>query len=388
MSALNPTPRQKEIADAYKAFGTISAAAKHVGVARQTIRQALRAGGIIPMPDSALTSGDDFIPEGHRLRGLSTLVSRDPDTGDPVATSQWVKTTAGELKRDEVVAAAKEVFSGHIQPVKPCKVPLINHDDTLVVYPVMDSHIGMLAWEPETGEDYDTAIAEDLLLSAVTSLAKRSPRGSHGLLLLGGDLFHTNGNDPHTPGGRNLLDVDSRFPKVARAVFRVVDNSIKTLASRHTTLRVVVLAGNHDPDLSIMMQESLRMRWADDPHVTIDDGAATIRYHCFGRNLIGMHHGDKTPMNQLAAVMACDQAPLWGETDHRFILTGHIHRDSVIDAHGCRVESFRTLAAKDAWSTGKGYRSGRQLSCIILDRTHGETARNSVTPRMLAQQKG
>jgi hypothetical protein len=49
-------------------------------------------------------------------------------------------------------------------------------------------------------------------------------------------------------------------------------------------------------------------------------------------------------------------------------------------------ESFRTLAAKDAWHSGQGYRSGRDMKCIILHKEFGEIGRQTVNLAML--QKG
>jgi len=40
------------------------------------------------------------------------------------------------------------------------------------------------------------------------------------------------------------------------------------------------------------------------------------------------------------------------------------------------VESFRTLAAKDAWQAAQGYRSGRDMYAIVLDAEHGEVERH------------
>jgi hypothetical protein len=40
------------------------------------------------------------------------------------------------------------------------------------------------------------------------------------------------------------------------------------------------------------------------------------------------------------------------------------------------VEYFRTLAARDAWHAGQGYRSGRDMQCIIHHREFGEIGRH------------
>ena len=51
---------------------------------------------------------------------------------------------------------------------------------------------------------------------------------------------------------------------------------------------------------------------------------------------------------------------------------------------GLTWESFRTLAAKDAWAAGRGYRAGRDMLCIVHHREHGEIERHRVDIGMIA----
>ena len=53
------------------------------------------------------------------------------------------------------------------------------------------------------------------------------------------------------------------------------------------------------------------------------------------------------------------------------------------DFTGCKVESFRILAPKDAWAAEKGYRAQQDMKAIILHKDYGEVARHIVNPEML-----
>jgi hypothetical protein len=77
----------------------------------------------------------------------------------------------------------------------------------------------------------------------------------------------------------------------------------------------------------------------------------------------------------LPGVMAADRAEEWGQTKHRYWYTGHVHHTAVKEFPGVVCESFRTLAAKDAYAAGHGYRAGRDMRCIVLHKDHGEVAR-------------
>ena len=81
--------------------------------------------------------------------------------------------------------------------------------------------------------------------------------------------------------------------------------------------------------------------------------------------------------------MATDKPKEWGESMYRYWLLGHIHSDVQREYQGVRVESFRTLAARDAWAASMGYRSGRDMKAIILHRQFGEVARHLVSVDML-----
>ena len=81
--------------------------------------------------------------------------------------------------------------------------------------------------------------------------------------------------------------------------------------------------------------------------------------------------------------MAADRAEDWGDTEYRYWYTGHIHSKNSMEFPGCTWESFRTLAAKDAWHSAMGYRSGRDMNSITLHKEYGEVGRNTASIKMI-----
>ena len=59
-----------------------------------------------------------------------------------------------------------------------------------------------------------------------------------------------------------------------------------------------------------------------------------------------------------------------------------MHHQSVKEYPTCTIETFRTLAAKDAWHHSSGYRSGKDIKCITYHKDYGEVGRISVVPQM------
>lgn len=88
-------------------------------------------------------------------------------------------------------------------------------------------------------------------------------------------------------------------------------------------------------------------------------------------------------MKDLPLIMAHDKPEEWGQAKYRYIWTGHIHHDTVVDFHGTKVESFRILAPNDAWAHQKGYRAMQDMKCVILHEEYGEVSRHTVNPEML-----
>jgi hypothetical protein len=56
----------------------------------------------------------------------------------------------------------------------------------------------------------------------------------------------------------------------------------------------------------------------------------------------------------------------------------------VKEYRGGVVEYFRTLAARDAWHAGQGYRAGRDMRLIVMHKDYGEVERHRCDVAMLA----
>jgi hypothetical protein len=68
----------------------------------------------------------------------------------------------------------------------------------------------------------------------------------------------------------------------------------------------------------------------------------------------------------------------WGRTRFRHYYVGHIHTRRVVEPPGVVVEYLRTLAARDAYAAGAGYRSDRDLICDVWHRQWGLRSRQVV----------
>lgn len=316
--------------------------------------------------------------DGYKVKGTSTLY--DAKTGE--AKLQWVKTDADKerqqsLFKEAIAALAKDLPRVTIKPPKPAT------GDLMAIYPVGDHHIGMLSWDKETGADYDLKIAESLLIGATDHLVKATPDCDEAAVIFLGDILHQDGMEAVTPEHKNQLDADSRFGKMVQVAIRSMRYLIEAAARKHLKVRVIVEIGNHDVSSAIFLMHVFANIYENDPRITVDTSPMLFHYIRFGQNLVGVHHGHKVKAEKLPLVMAADRAADWGETSYRYWYTGHVHHESVKDFTGCRVESFRVLAAPDAYAAQMGYRAKRDMKAIVLHKEFGEVARYTVTPEML-----
>jgi hypothetical protein len=379
------TVRQAEYIDAVNAHGSARKAAAAMNVAPQVVTMAIRMvkkkaamQGFAPENDMKVT-----VPEPYVVRGTSTLYDAD---GKPKL--QWVKTRLDETKAREAVEEwvgwLVEDAKGLAPVITP---PAFTHDDLLTVYPMGDPHFGMYAWAPEAGDDFDLDIAERLTYAAIDRLVASAPPSKHALILELGDFFHADDNSAATPKSGNRLDVDTRWARVMQVGLRAMVYVIKRALEKHELVTVRIVAGNHDPHSSFALALGLDAYFNSNERVTIDLDPNVFWYYKFGKVLIGATHGDTCKTDKLPAIMACDRSEDWGQTRFRYYYHGHIHHDSVKELPGCMVESFRTLAARDAWHSGAGYRSGRDMRCIVHHKDFGEIERHRCDVAMLEKRK-
>jgi hypothetical protein len=376
------TVAQLEKLEAINAHGSMRRAAKALGLNKSAVLQALQE-----VKRKAAISG--YSPEhdltrpvapGQMLRGASTLYRR----GEPEPVLQWVKSSADAEQRDRIIRESIKALMDDVRGLAPViNPPKQTASNLLTVYPFGDPHFGMYAWAQESGSDFDLATARDQTLAAVDRLVATSPPSDTCIVLPLGDIFHANDATNQTPGHKHPLDTDGRFVKVLGVGIQTFRHAILRALEKHQNVVVRFVSGNHDPQAVWSLAFTISAYFEDEPRVTVDLSPAKHWFYRFGKVLIGATHGDTTKHPALLGVMAADRAEDWGQTKHRYWYTGHVHNQTVTELPGVVCESFRTLAARDAWAAGAGYRAGRDMRAIVLDREHGEVERHRVDVGML-----
>jgi hypothetical protein len=350
-------------------------AAEALGLNRRTLERriaSLARKGYSPGHDMTHT-----VPDGFAVKGVSTLYREDG-----TVAQQWVKSTADQERQRQMLEAAFAGMGDELPRMQRSAGPKVTNTDLANCYVVTDYHMGMLAWHEEAGEDWDTAIAESLLVDWFTKAIEQAPAAEVGILAQLGDFLHWDGMDAVTPASRHLLDADTRFQKLVRVAIRTIRRIIGMLLDKHKRVHVLMAEGNHDPASSIWLREWLAAIYEKEPRVTVD--RSPDPYYCYEHGLTSLffHHGHKRKPANVDDVFAAKFREVFGRTKFSYAHMGHMHHIEVKETSLMVVEQHRTLAANDAYASRGGWMSGRDAKVITYSKKYGEVGRVTVSPDM------
>ncbi len=377
------TGGERKIMNAVLKHGSSIAAAKKLKMHRSTVDRAL-----LRISTNAARAG--YAP-GHFNNGVAPgyLMGKVTVQRDAVGAVErtWERQSPEMMDSLAAMRQFADSLSAGFENLAPSvKGPQFEATDLLCVYPWGDPHFGMYAWWQDAGADFDLQIAEKLTKDAVDRLVASAPVGSTGLLLNLGDMFHAD-NQKNTTNSGHQLDVDGRWSKVQQVGLMAMVHCILRMLEVHSKVVVKMNKGNHDGQSSYGLALMLSCWFHNEPRVHVDLSPAVHWYYPFGKVLIGSTHGDETKGKDMGAVMAADKPKLWGNSEFRYWYVGHVHHKDVKEYPGVIVEYMRTLAARDAWHQGQGYRAGRDMQLIVHHREHGEIERHRCDIGMLEQGK-
>lgn len=357
--------REAILALAQKHAGNVRAVAKELGCAESTVRLNLQAAG--EKYGNAI---------GPPVPGATTLYK-----GDGEVVLQWVRGQDDlEQRIREAFAALKEA----IPKAKPIAQTKANRStDLLNLHIVTDYHLGMKSWNQETGEDWDLAIAEDLLVRWMTVAIQNAPPASVGVLAQLGDFLHWDGYDAVTPSSKHLLDADSRFQKLVRVAIRVLRQIVALMLRKYDRIHMIFADANHDPASGAWQREMFAAFYDPEPRITVDNSADT--YYCLehGKTSLFFHHGHKRKPAAVDDVFVAKFREVFGRTKYSYAHLGHLHHDLKLETNLMTVEQHRTMAAKDAYAARGGWMAGRGAPVITYSSRFGEVGRQVYTPEMV-----
>jgi hypothetical protein len=317
------------------------------------------------------------IPDGFRLKGRSTLLDADGNT-----KVEWIKTEADKQRQLDIMKDVTESLAEGIKPWPRVKPPKNVSKDLCSVYTITDYHIGAYSTNRETGESWDLQIAEDTLHRGINAMMGGCPDSEQAVFVQMGDFLHFDGLQAVTPMSKHALDASGRYSELVEVAVKTCVNSVEMLLHKHKNVHVVMCEGNHDMAGSIWLQAIMKMAFAKNPRVTIDDSGMPYYQFRWGNVFLGWHHGHLTRIKNLSGKFFSEPEfrTNMASCKHIYISTGHLHTREVIESSGAVIERHPTLAARDAYAARGFEHSQRGALAITYDKDRGEIARVTATP--------
>jgi hypothetical protein len=379
------TPTQLKYREATIRLGSMRAAAREFKVNFTAVSDSLKA-----LRSYAARRGhapghfNDGTAPGYRMGKVTVQRARTRD-GDSVVERVWERQHPDHQRSEEDLRSFVGGLVGALGEL-PQLAPPPKHvaADLLAVYAFGDPHFGMKASAQSAGESFDLAECDRITRAGVDRLVSATAPAATALLLNAGDNTHANDGSHRTPESKNAMDMDGHHADSMKISAYAWAYAIRRMLEKHDRVMAWFLPGNHDPDAAFAIALALSMFFHDEPRVEIEVTRSPYRYLRFGKVLIGGHHGHGAKPGDLPLLMAVDRPADWGASEFRYVFIGHIHHDTVKEVQGVRVESLRTLAAKDHWHANKGYRALRDTRSILYAADYGEVERHTCSAAILS----
>ena len=320
------------------------------------------------------------------------LAERGIKKKDVVSVKHW-QSASGEFRfsivtKEDLTANENDILktvSNFIEkhsPHYPSVKRTTKYNNHLLVINPADIHIGKYANHLETGDGYNVEIACERVLEGLQGLIDKSKgfEVDRVLFCIGNDILHIDNVYNTTTAGTNQ-DVDGKWWEhfeIALALYVKCVEILREIAP----VDVVHSMSNHDYQSGFHLAHALKSWFRNDSEVTFDISVAHRKYYQYGKNLIGLEHGDGAKMANLPLTMAQERPLLWSETTHRYWYLHHLHhkvKHKWLDAKdfiGVTVEYMRSPSGTDSWHSRKGYVGvPRAVEGFLHEKNSGQVAR-------------
>lgn len=376
---MTPSLSDETLAEAVTALqdagGNKAAAARALGLSVSTFKDRIN---LAARQGNAPGHFENGVAPGYLMgkvtvqRGASGAVERT-----------WERQSPDQQRAQEAMIAAAEAMAEKLPRVRALNPPS-NTDRALCnLYVMTDSHVGMLAWHKEGGDDWDLSIAEKVLTGCFMRMVDSAPKASDAVVCQLGDWLHFDSLLPVTPGHGHVLDGDGRFSKVVQVAVRILRRVVDYALAKHDRVHVVMAEGNHDESSSVWLRTMFAALYENEPRVIVNASELPYYVHRHGNVMLAFHHGHKRKNDDLPLLFAAQFPLVWGATTKRYCHTGHRHHGEEKEHSGMTVTQHPTLAARDAYAARGGWISERQASAITYHAKFGRVGVTTVCPEMM-----
>lgn len=322
--------------------GSLRAAARALGVARQTIQES-------------------FTRQRKRLgitsdtKGVSQYYDKE---GKPAG--KWVITRFDDRARKEAMDSMFQAMLDDLPKYKPVKMVEKKQDSDLVnLYSLFDFHLGQKSWPEETGDDWNLNIAQETMFKFFDYSIARTPKAHTCIINLGGDFLHFDGMIPETPTSKHVVDADTRMQHVIRVALITIRQVINMCLAKYKTVHLLVQEGNHDIISSAWLRETMAHCYQFNKRIHVNTSANPFYAYEWGNTALFMHHGHNLKRDSLDDLFASQFRGIYGRTKYNYAHCGHYHHKVVKESRLMTTYQHGTITAKDSYAARHGFLSQR-----------------------------
>lgn len=210
-------------------------------------------------------------------------------------------------------------------------------DKKMLEIPLFDAHFGISDYE------YYKTTQEKIFQKIASNQWEEI------LFIIGQDMIHNNDHRGRTANGTQIQVVD--MERAWNDCRKFYEPLIESAINNSNRVKIIYSKGNHDESISWSFVKFLGALF---PSVDIDDSFVERKAHVFGKNFIGITHGDKARRN-LHNIFPIEFPLEWANATNREIHIGHLHTEDAKDVFGMVIRTLATRNRTDEWHKNMGF---------------------------------
>lgn len=300
--------------------------------------------------------------------------TREQDTKELYSVKFKIRPKEKNIDPEELY---KIIEKTHINDIKPYNLPkrkVINglDKDKFSLLTAIELHLGKEAREFDVGEDYNLSIAKDrfekiILETIENQLYYKADKLYYGI---GNDFFNIDTPQNTTTKGTPQQGGISSYELFDIGLLLQIQ-ALLTLREHYNEVECILVQGNHANTLEYSLIRALEQRFHNDNIIKFNNDYKHIQAFKEGNTSIFMSHGEKN-YARLVDMMSSYFHKIYGETENRYVMLGHLHHKQRIDElKGFTVFRLSSPSVIDRWHFKEGYMSKSGQEIFTFDKNEG-----------------
>lgn len=269
-----------------------------------------------------------------------------------------IKPRVKEINPNAMLEIIDKVFSKKIKPINLPKKEVDKEldKDSVTVLGAVELHLGKEAREFDVGENYNVDIAIERYETIINVLCEEQEyRKSHKLIYgIGNDFLNIDTPANTTTRGTPQNGGISSY-ELFDIALKLQLQSLLTIREKYNEVEVVLVKGNHANQLEYALFRALQQRFIGDSTISFKDDYKEVQAIKMGNTSVFMSHGDSN-YKRIVESMSKEFYQIYGETEHRYILLGHLHHKQKLDElNGFTVFRLSSPSGIDRWHYKERY---------------------------------